>query len=44
MPVATPGGSSPSLPNDAERIRFSPAGTSSVATTFCSKMPTKLYT
>ena len=31
MPVATAGGSSPSLSNDADRIRFSPVGTSSVA-------------
>ena len=43
IPVATPGGSSPSLSNDADRIRFSPVGTSTVATTFCSIMPTKLY-
>jgi hypothetical protein len=38
------GGSSPSLSNDADRIRFSPVGRSSVATTFCSSIPTKLLT
>jgi hypothetical protein len=33
--------SSPSLSKDAARIRFSPAGTSSAATTSCSMIPTK---
>ena len=41
-PVDTWGGSSPSLPKEAERIRFSPVGRSSVASIFCSIMPTKL--
>ena len=36
------GGSSPSLSNEADRIRSSPVGRSSVASTFCSNMPTKL--
>ena len=43
-PVATPGGSSPSLSKEADRIRFSPAGMSSVPSIFSSAMPTKLYT
>jgi len=32
------------LSNDADRMRFFPVGTSSVATTFCSIVPTKLLT
>ena len=31
IPVETPGGSSPSFSNDADRIRFSPTGRSSLA-------------
>ena len=44
IPVATPGASSPSLSNEAARMRSSPVGRSSVASIFCSIMPTKLLT
>ncbi|PBC47394.1 hypothetical protein CJ177_44390 [Rhodococcus sp. ACPA1] len=36
-----PGGSSPSLSNEAARSRFSPVGRSSVATIRCSSLPRK---
>src|SRR6185312_5252032 len=44
VPADTPGGSSPSLSNEADRIWFSPNGTTSVPSIFCSTRPTKLLT